>query len=274
VKIGDVVMSPNANQYDPMLIGEVTTNWSKGDDLVVGTLDGEVVPTRRVRWLNVALTNRDFAPRTAKRLVNRHAITLLDEKLYDDIFDRIYPNYSWGNRSKLDLFGNAYAGKDPLQPYDAAKLLKYVMASVFAFRAGQMDAFQALNVDAAITAFYDESLVEELAQNFNSPGKFTLIAGGSLISILVAAGLMTATADPNGNFANQRTQISQQIGDKMKGAGKPDAQQEMDNYLNSMEGTTWKPVQAHLGKSAQDTLGLSLDNSVEVARHRAELNAK
>jgi len=154
VKIGDIVMSPQQNQYDPFLIGEITTNWSKADDLAVGTLEGEVVPTRRVRWLNVALTRRDFAPRTAKRLINRHAITLLDDRLYADIFDRVYPNYSWGDRSKLDLFGNAYAGKDPLQPYEAAKLLKYVMASVFAFRAGHMDAFQLLDVDSAIRTMF------------------------------------------------------------------------------------------------------------------------
>lgn len=273
MKIGDIVMSPAANQYDPFLIGEVRTRWSKADDLAIDKLEGEIVPTRRVRWLNVALTKRDFAPRTAKRLVNRHAITLIDERLYDDILDRVYPNYSWGDRSKLDLFGNAYASKDPLQPYEAAKLLKYVMASVFAFRAGQMDNFQALSVDAGIAAYYDEALVEELAQNFNSPGKFTLIAGGGLISILVAAGLIAATADPNGNFDNQRAQISQQMGDSMKGAGKPDVQDEVDNFLNSLEGTTWKPVQQTLGRSAQATMGLSLDNSVEVAQHRAELNA-
>ena len=273
-KVGDLIMSPAQGQYDPFLIGEISTKWSKSDDLAVGKLKGEEVPTRRVRWMNVALTRRDFAPRTARRLVNRHAITLLDGSVYQDIFDTVYPNYSWGDRSKLDLFGNGYAGKDPMQPYDAAKLLKYVMSSVFAYQAERMSEFNKLDVDDAIDAFYDEDLVEELAQNFNSPGKFTLIAGGGLTSILVAAGLMMATADPSGGVTQQRAQVSQQIDGVMKGNGKVEAKAELDNFLNSVEGTTWKPVQKTLGKSAKKTLGLSLDNSVEVSRHKAELNAR
>ncbi len=273
-KVGDMIMSPAKGQYDPFLIGEITSKWQKTDDLAVAKLLSEEVPTRRVRWLNVALTRRDFAPRTARRLVNRHAITKLDSSIYQDIFDTVYPNYSWGNRSKLDLFGNGYAGKDPMQPYEAAKLLKYIMSSVFAFQAQRIDEFNKLDVDDAIENFYDESQVEELAQNFNSPGKFTLIAGGSLTSILVAAGLMMATADPKGSVINQKAQVSQQVGDVMHGSGKAAAKTEMDNYLSSVEGSTWKPVQKNLGKSAQKTLGLSLDNSVEVARHKDELNAR
>lgn len=273
-KVGDLIMSPAQGQYDPFLIGEISTKWSKSDDLAVGKLKGEEVPTRRVRWMNVALTRRDFAPRTARRLVNRHAITLLDGSVYQDIFDTVYPNYSWGDRSKLDLFGNGYAGKDPMQPYDAAKLLKYVMSSVFAYQAERMSEFNKLDVDDAIDVFYDEDLVEELAQNFNSPGKFTLIAGGGLTSILVAAGLMMATADPSGGVTQQRAQVSQQIDGVMKGNGKVEAKAELNNFLNSVEGTTWKPVQKTLGKSAKKTLGLSLDNSVEVSRHKAELNAR
>lgn len=267
-------MSPAQGQYDPFLIGEISTKWAKSDDLAVVKLQGEEVPTRRIRWLNIALNRRDFSPRTARRLVNRHAITQLDNSVYQDVFDTVYPNYSWGDRSKIDLYGNGYAGKDPMQPYDSAKLLKYIMSSVFAFQAERMVEFNGLSVDDAIDVFYDEDLVEELAQNFNSPGKFTLIAGGGLTSILVAAGLMMATADPGGSVAQQKTQTSQQIDAVMKGNGKAEAKVELDNYLNSVAGTTWKPVQKNLGKSAKKTLGLSLDNSVEVARHKAEINAR
>jgi len=273
-KIGDIIMSPGHGQFDPFLIGEITNNWSKADDLVVAQLENEIVPARRVRWINAVATRRDFAPRTAKRLVNRHAITLIDRRFYQDIFDNIYPSYSWGERSKLDLFGNGYAGKDPLQPYDAAKLLKYVMSAVFAYEDNNFAAFQALDIDAAITQFYDESRVAELAQNFNSPGKFTIIAKSGIAAILMAGGIMMATADPNVGFPQQRAQVSAQIGGALQGAGQVEAKTELDNFINSFDSTTWSPVQSSLGKSAKNTLDLTLDNSVEVARHKDELNAK
>ena len=271
-KVGDLVMSPGKGQYDPFLIGEITTQWSKNDDLVVSKLAGETVPTRRVKWLRPVLARRDFPIRTAKRLINRHAITRLDDFYYEDIFDTVYPNYTWQDRSKLDLYGNAYNGKDPLQPYEAARLLKYVMASVFAYRVGKLAEFQALAFDDATATFYDEALVEELYQNFNSPGKFTVIAGGG-IAALIAAGLALATSDPTGNFQHQKTEAVTNVSNSLHGVGKPEATQEIDNFVNSLHENTWRPIQSSVGAPAKRKLGLSLDNSVEIARHKADLNA-
>jgi len=274
VKVGDIVMCPGTGQYDPFLIGEITTAWAKADDLAVPQLNGEIVPARRVRWINVAATRRDFAPRTAKRLFKRHAITQVDRRFYQDIFDNIFPSYSWGDRSKLDLFGNGYAGKDPLQPFDAAKLLKYIMSSVFAYEDGAFSHFQSLSIDVAINKYYDENRVVDLHQNFNSPGKFTVIMKSGMAATLLAAGILMATADPAASPQQQRIVVSAQVASATTGSGQPAAKAELDNYINSFQSTTWKPVQSNLGKSAKKTLGLTLDNSVEVARHRDELNAK
>jgi len=273
-KIGDMVMSPGRGQYDPFLIGEITTNWSKADDLAVPQLDNEIVPARRVKWIDAVASRRDFAPRTARRLVNRHAITLIDTRFYQDIFDRIYPSYSWGERSKFDLFGNGYSGKDPLQPYDAAKLLKYIMAASFSYEDGNFSHFQTLPVEQAILQYYDVNRVAELAQNFNSPGKFSVTAKSGFAAVLFAGALLMATADPSASIQQQRDVASTQIGQALQGEGKDDAKVELDNFLNSFESNRWQPVQNTLGRSAKNTLDLTLDNSVEVARHRDELNAQ
>ena len=148
------------------------------------------------------------------------------------------------------------------------------MSAVFAYEDNNFAAFQALDIDAAITQFYDESRVAELAQNFNSPGKFTIIAKSGIAAILMAGGIMMATADPNVGFPQQRAQVSAQIGGALQGAGQVEAKTELDNFINSFDSTTWSPVQSSLGKSAKNTLDLTLDNSVEVARHKDELNAK
>lgn len=272
-KPGDLVISPAHGHFDPFLVGEIVGNWSKNDDIAVAKLLGESVPTRRVRWLNVALARRDFAVRTSKRLQNRHAITLLDDDYYADVFDRVYPSYSWQGRSKLDLFGDGYSGKDPLQPFLAAKLLKYVIASVFAFTDGRMDEFQRMEIDQAIGLFYDEDLIEDLHLNFNSPGKFSVISRRSALAVLVATGLLVATGSVVGNFDDQKKQAAEQVGSAVEGAGQDDATGEVDNFLQSMDSVPWKNVQSELGVPANESLRLSLDNRVEVATHRAELNA-
>jgi hypothetical protein len=270
---GDLVISPAQGHFEPFLIGEVVGGWSKAHDLVVARLQGETVPTRRVRWLNVALARRDFSVRTSKRLQNRHAITLLDEDYYADVFDTVYPSYAWRGRSKLDLFGDGYSGKDPMQPFLAAKLLKYVIASVFAYTDARMDQFQAMEIDDAIAAFYDEALIEDLHLNFNSPGKFSVISRRGALSVLAATGLLVATGEVLGEFEGQKQQAAEQVNGSVSGNGQGDANQEVDNYLQSMDSVRWKHVQNELGGPANQSLGLSLDNRVEVATHRAELNA-
>ena len=210
-KAGDLVLSPSSGHFEPFLVGEIVGPWSKGDDLAVERLLGEIVPARKVRWLNVALARRDFPVRVSKRLQNRHAITRLDDDYYADVFDKVYPSYSWKQRSKLDLFGDGYTGKDPLQPFLAAKLLKYVIASAFAFTEGEMDDFQAMEIDDAINRFYDEDLIEELHQNFNSPGKFSVISRRAALASLVSAGLIVATGSTVGSFSSQKDEAEQRV---------------------------------------------------------------
>lgn len=273
-KVGDIVLSPPVGHYDPLLIGEIRTVWKKDDDIEVPFLQGEAVPARKVRWLNVALARRDFSPRVSRRLQNPLAISKLDDDLYEDILNLVYPSYVWGNRSKLDVFGDNYKGTDPLQIYDSAKLVKYVTASVFAFTSGEMHKFQALDIDLAIATYYDESLVEEFGQNFNSPGKFAVAAAIGAFSVLASAGLIVATADPATKFSEVQTEASDTVKDAMFGNGKAEKQQLLDDYVKSMEATNWKEVQRKLGEPSNKNLPLNLSNKVEVATHKAELNAR
>lgn len=273
-KPGDLVLSPTVGHFDPYLIGEITHAWRKSDDLEVPLLQGEVVPTRKVRWLNTALARRDFPPRVSRRLQNQHAITRMDDDLYEDIFERVYPSFVWGDRSKLDVFGNDYTGTDPLQPYASALLVKYVIASVFAYDKGEFDRFQSLDSLAAIEAYYDESLVEEFGQNFNSPGKFSIIAALGSLSILASAGLIVATADPARNFNEVKTEAVQTVDGALAGDGKAARTGELNGYVGSMEAVNWKKVQKELGQPSNKTMPVSLNNNVEVATHKEELNAR
>lgn len=275
-KVGDLILVPGKGAYAPYLVGEITSKFAPTDNLTVAKIGGEEVPVRRVRWLSTIITRSDFPPRVGKRLINRHAITEVGEEYYEEIFNHVYPNYSWREISKLDIFGNAYSGKDPLQPYVAARLVKYVLASAFAFEKGAIQEFNRLSrqsLDDAIDAFYDEDLVAELAQNFNSPGRFTFIGRLGALSAIAAAGIMLATAGDGGTFAAQKDAVEQRLDSELQGtkAAKDEAKAEIHNYLNATEPTVWEPVQRELGKPAKDRLGLSLNNRVELERKKTEL---
>lgn len=273
-KVGDIILSPPIGHYDPFLVGEITKKWSKADDLEVQLLQNELVPTRKVRWLNVALARRDFPPRVSRRMQNQHAITQLDTQYYEEVLGDIYPSYVWKNQSKLDIFGDSYTGTDPLQPYESAKLVKFVAASVFAFIDGKFDDFQNLNIDDAIEVYYDETRVDEFGQSFNSPGKFSVTAAIAAFSILASTGLIIATADPKSNFDVIKSEATETVRSAMSGANKGQQQELLENYAKSMRAKPWKRVQAEIGSRSNKTLPLNLSNEVEVATHKAELSAK
>lgn len=273
-KPGDLVLSPPMGHYDPFLVGEIRGSWKKGDELEVPFLQGELVPTRRVRWLNSALARRDFPARVSRKLQNQHAITRLDPEYYEEIFDLVYPSYVWGDRSKLDVFGDNYKGTDPLQTYHSAKLVKYVSASVFAFMKGEFDEFQELEIDHAIATYYDEELIEEFGQNFNSPGKFSIVAALGAFGILASAGMIVATDGAVSGITGAQDEAREAVGNAMVGPGKSSQQDILDDYVSSMKATKWNEVRANLGRPSNDTLPLSLSNKVEVATHRAELDAR
>jgi len=273
-KVGDLILSPPYGHFEPFLIGEITHRWRKEDDLELPSLNNEKVPVRKVRWLNSALARRDFPPRVSRRMQNQLAISKLDERYYEEVLRLVYPSFVWGEQSKIDIFGENYAGTDPLQPYAPALLIKYVLASVFAFEQDSFDKFQSLEPLDAIDQFYREDLIEHFGQTFNSPGRYSVIAALSSLAVLSAAGMVVATSDVSTPFSQVQTEAREEVKGTLKGPGKTSLENDLDNYVNSMKAVNWRKVQKQLGEPANSSMTLSMNNTAEVASHRAELNAK
>lgn len=273
-KAGDLVLSPRRGQLDPFLIGEVRSNWDAGDTLPIGTLDGEIVPVRKMRWLDTALARRDFSPRIARRLQNQHAITRLDDRFYKEIFDLVYPSYVWQDNSKFDVFGEDYRGTDPTQIHPTALLIKYIVASVFAFEKGEIDDFHALSTDQAVLVYYDENLIEHFGQNFNSPGSFSVISRRKFLAVLASAGIIIATAGATGHLPTQIDQAIDDVSSAIKGPHKGAHKAKVEDYVHSMKSVDWKKVQKERGEPARQSLTLSLSAEKQISTHRDELNAR
>lgn len=273
-KAGDLVLSPRRGQLDPFLIGEIRSNWTPGDELAISTLNAELVPIRKVKWLDTALARRDFPPRIARRLQNQHAITRLDDRFYKEIFDLVYPSYVWQDNSKFDVYGDDYRGTDPTQIHPTAVLIKYVVASVFAFEKGQMAQFHALLPDQAVALYYDENLIAHFGQNFNSPGAFSVIARKKYLATLAAAGIIIALSGGAGNLTMQITHAVAAVSAAIDGPDKAAHQTHMNNYVHSMTSVDWNKVKIEKGEPSRQTLATSFSATKQVSTHREQLNAK
>jgi hypothetical protein len=192
---GDLVISPATGHYDPMLIGEIAGDWDTSQALDIPQLYGEEVPIRNIKWIRRDISRREFSTATARSLQNQHAFSELDESYYEEIYKTVYRNFFWGNKSKMDFLADKYSSNDPLETVEAATLIKYFVAAYSALENGRESELSGLDIRGAIETFYDASLVFEFSQNFNSPGKFTLIGAG-VLALMVGIGV-AAAVDPS-----------------------------------------------------------------------------
>lgn len=273
-KAGDIVLSPRKGQLEPFLIGEIRENWSPGEEASIAALANEIVPIRRVRWLDTALARRDFAPIIARRLRNQKAVTRLDDRFYKEIIDLVYPSYIWNGLSKLDVFGEDYRGDDPTQITPTAYLIKYIIASVLAFERGEINKFLSMSSALAIKAYYDHNLIEHFGQNFNSPGSFSVISRRNTMAALTAVGIIIAAAGATGHVPSQVHDAVHSVSMALQGTGKQVHVHHVDNYAHSMTSVDWKKVQMEQGEPAREAMSISLSASSKVARHRDRLNAR
>lgn len=185
VRKGDLILSPARGHYLPMLIGEVVSEWQPEQVLPVERLDLETVPYREVRWIRDDIARRDFPPRVARAIENQHAISLLDEEYYEEIYKIAYDAYVWRGRSKMDFAAPLYSGHDPLETYEGAFLIKYFVAAFEASENGNIEEFGRLSPKEAVVRFYSRERVTDFIQEFSSPGKFTLLGVGTTLASVV-----------------------------------------------------------------------------------------
>lgn len=260
-KVGDVILSPPMGHYDPFLIGVVSAEWTPDQVAFARTYGEDALPARLVDWQSVSVSRRQFPDEVAKPLQNPHAISLVDRRLYFEIFMSSFPSFIWGDISKLDVYGNAYSSNDPLETYEAAFLIKFFVAAFCAYEAGRMEEFNLLPPQAGILAFYNASRVLEFRQNFNSPGKFAIAAAAAAMGLSVAAGI-AAVSDSSPaavNLPKVSAQLEKTIPDSDK-----NTKNIADGFLKSLSPQLVDKVNLEYAAQAREKVGISLRRS-EVA---------
>ncbi|HYC03008.1 MAG TPA: hypothetical protein VED40_06925 [Azospirillaceae bacterium] len=194
-KVGDLILVPGKDQYSPVYAGEIASPFAVADQSEFSPFSGEVVPFRRVNWLNIAVERRHFSSAVAKRLENPHAIIDIRSNdssgsIAEEIYKKVYVNYVTEHESKVAFFGKKYDSKDPTGIVDTTNLIKYFCAAYVAIERGEIDRFAGLDFMVATRTYYPSEIVRDFSFNFNSPGKIdlkTLQKAALFVGLCIAA---------------------------------------------------------------------------------------
>lgn len=272
-KVGDVVICPPIGHFRPYLIGEISAQWNKSDNVALDIFEGESVPSRRVKWIDTALTRHTIPTGPARVLQNQHAISRIDRKFYSDLLGCVYPSFIWDAYSKVDIYAEAYNSHDPTQPQEAAVLIKYSISAVSAFYAGKFSEFQKLDVDDAINEYFDEELLSQFTQSFSSPGKFSAVIRKASAVLLVSACIAVAGCGEDIPVSAQKQVVKEQITAVISNTN-PAVSDDLDNFIDSMKDGRWTSVRHSIGRPAMQKMGLTLDDSAHVKRAKKKLDGE
>lgn len=160
-----------------------------------------------------------------------------------------------GTNSKIELEGPNYSGRNPLETYPSMLLVSYLSSAFSAIERGQIDIFKTLEIESAISNFYDPELMENFMQEFSSPGKFEIFVRNVALATFMSIGVASATSDlPLGRFADNLI-----VENTVEGNLAVEQQEATDKYkflLNSLGQERLDDLEA-LGKKAKNTIGLN-----------------
>lgn len=258
VNVGDLIVMTPQNHYDPLLIGEIQTEWAADQVMELPGQAGHPLPYREVKWLSHGLTRRDFPARVARRMQNRKAISRLDPILYDDIFKYVYARYIWGNISKIDIFAPSYNSADPTVTAEASALIKYATAAYSAILKNEIDRFHSLPLDEAAEEYFDAELVVQIAQAFGSPGGYLAKLIGTGAAIALAATVSMALVDESHPAPQVKQMVSARI-EEIRAEAPRGNDVQWDAIHRSVTVGNVDEIRAKYGRGAKAKLGLTLE---------------
>jgi hypothetical protein len=257
MRVGDVVIMTPFDHYDPLLIGEVESDWSEDQVMTLPDYGDNYLPYRKVNWLSHGLSRRDFPAPVAKRMQNRKAISQIHYDYYDSIFRLVYHAYIWGETSKLDVFAPEYNSSDPTANAEASFIIKYAVALYSAIQKNEIEKFNAMSIEDAADIYFDPVLVIQIAQAFGSPGGYIvrLIGAGAagVLAIIAAIALSdeSKSIDAVKVEAVQQAQVSIPI--------PPGVDAVNWNLIgNSIRAGNGDQLRERYGRAAKAKLGLTL----------------
>jgi hypothetical protein len=181
----------------------------------------------------------------------------------DEFFKFAYPSFVLAEKSAVMIDGPKYDGKDPLATLEANYLVSYFISAFSAIEHDQLAQFADLDVREAISKFYDKSLVLSFSQNFNSPGKFGLVALSAALATFVSAGIALSLKNLNLSDLQGGIEVTNSISPDDAHIAK-DSGIKLDFLFNSLHKKQIDEVNG-LAKEAEKHIGLTTPVKVREA---------
>jgi hypothetical protein len=260
IQPGDLVVVPG-RMFEPVYFGEVISEYKLADRITIDRYPNEEIPFRRVRWLNSVA--RSQIPSELQIYLSKPpavaAVPRLD--LTEQFYNLAYPAFVLAEKSAVIIEGPQYDGKNPLATHEANVLISYFISAFSAIEHEKIDEFAKLDVERAIQKFYDEALVQSFSQNFNSPGRFGLIALSAAMATFVSAAVaISLKGYGSADFANGISVTNSVSPDDAAHAA--EAGVKLDYLFRSLNKTEIDKIDS-LAKKAKKKIGLKTPVQVE-----------
>jgi hypothetical protein len=197
--VGDIVVVPvDASFESYLMIGEITHPFNPDDHQRVGLYGNDVVPFRRVRWINAAQKTRLVSRQLAGELRGRRAIRLLAgeseeparDRIYTEVFELSYRDFIYKDLCEY-VFEAPNYHKKALDIFPGAELLSAILAYANASLDKKVPTLGDLTVSNASDSAFAEEGVEAFELDFASPGSYRIKTRGRP-SVLLAVGALVA----------------------------------------------------------------------------------
>jgi hypothetical protein len=264
IQPGDLIVVPG-HMYEPVYFGEVTSEYKLADRVTIDRYPNEEIPCRRVRWLNSGVPRNQIPPDLQIYLSKPPAIAAVPRTSYTEQFYNLaYPAFVLAEKSAVIIEGPQYDGKNPLATHEANVLISYFISAFSAMERERIGEFAKLDVESAIQKFYDEELVQSFSQNFNSPGRFGLIALSAAMATFVSAAVaISLKGYGSGDFTNGITVTNSVSPDDAAHAAV--AGVKLDYLFKSLHKKEIEKID-HLAKQAKKKIGLKTPVQVETSK--------
>jgi hypothetical protein len=260
MQIGDLVVVPGRS-YQLVYFAEVISNFSAADTVSIAAYGDEKLPYRRIRWLNSGVPRHLIPAYLQGYLSKPPAIAKVPRSNETEEYFRLaYPAYVLADRSAVMMNGPKYDGKDPLATIEANYLVSYFISAFAAIEKDRLEDFAKLDVKTAINEFYDRSLVQSFSQNFNSPGKYGLIALSAILGAFVSVGISVSLKGYSETELHQGIDVTNSV--SPADGHLKDTGIKLDYLFKSLHQQQIQELNA-LAKKSQDQIGLTTPVQVE-----------
>lgn len=261
MKIGDLVIVPGRSAFGDVSFGEIISDFDPKDTLTVKSFADEI-QYRRVRWVTTNVPRQSIPIHLQGYLSKPPAIAAVPRSEFtDEFFSFAYPSFVLADKSAVVLRGPGYDGKNPLDITEANIIVSYFISAFNAIDKNKLAEFSQLEINAAIEKFYNRDLVISYTQNFNSPGKFGLLAASAVLAGFVSMGVAISISQKSPDIFQGEIKVTNSVS-PLESDVPSEAGIKLGHLLKSLGKDKIEKVQKY-GAESKNKIGLNTPVKIE-----------